>query len=162
MLRKGKREKATKTRRTKEAVWDFATDMLFPPKAIIDVFRAGNKRNIAKELAKFLKEHRKVDDYYNKMSFCYDVIIAAAIYALNGIKKEWKEYFDTTIDIVQKDDRAIKKMIEDEKNKIFIYIDNNMSSLITKFLIIVWIIKIIIFNIPKSLYNDICNSFYIG
>lgn len=64
---KGKREKATKTRRTKEAVWDFATDMLFPPKAIIDVFRAGNKRNIAKELAKFLKEHRKVDDYYNRI-----------------------------------------------------------------------------------------------
>ena len=117
---KGKREKATKTRRTKEAVWDFATDMLFPPKAIIDVFRAGNKRNIAKELAKFLKEHRKVDDYYNRMSYCYDVVVAAAVYALSGIKKEWKEYFDATIDIVQKDDRAIKKMIEDEKNKIFI------------------------------------------
>lgn len=117
---KGKREKATKNRRTKEAVWDFATDMLFPPKAIIDVFRAGNKRNIAKDLAKFLKEHRKVDDYYNKMTYCYDVVVAAAIYALSGIKKDWKEYFDGTIDIVQKEDRVINKMIEDEKDKIFI------------------------------------------
>ena len=117
---KAKRERATRTRHTKESVLDFATELLFPPKALITVFTEGSKRNFAKEIAKFLKEHRKVDDYYNSMSYCYDVVIAASIYALNGIKKDWKEYFDGTIDIVQKEDRAIKKMIEDEKNKIFI------------------------------------------
>lgn len=117
---KGKREKATKKRRTKEAAWDFATDMLFPPKAIMDVFKAGNKRNTAKEMSKFLKEHRIVDDYYNRMSYCYNVVVTSAEHAMKGIKKDWKKYFDGTIDLVQKDDRTIKRMIEDEKKKVFI------------------------------------------
>lgn len=117
---KEKREKATKTRHVKETLWDFATEVLFPPKVIYDAFMVGSKRNTAKELAGFFRDSHTVDDYYNGISYRYAIVVEAAMYALNGIKKDWKEYFEGTINIVQKDDRAIKKMIEDEKNKIFI------------------------------------------
>ena len=109
------REKAHKKRLRREAVGSFFTGLLFPPSAIIDVVTA--RHRFAKSLYKHYMDYKITDDYLIDFAWRMQFVSHCMMVAAMNVGDQWKEYFDNTLQLVNRSDRDIQSVRQGESKK---------------------------------------------